>query len=998
MNRHTILGDAWQQWVTTIVALVGIDTAEQEVVLLAPLFGQSDLSESQAQDLADAIHSALFCRGCSPESRLQRLLIEPAQLSLPLLYYSAWMLRNQEHSRAFWSSFCSHVVRERLAQATVQQRLAPLISRLWNNAHLQLSLYRPAETALVHVKWPHAHAGIVSSDLERLAALLWRCPIEDGMPSILRKEPHDFLSQVRIMTRDTSLSRRLTQVIHGPDKFALVIAELARSRLQELWPLTSAPVEKGPSLQIMAPRLQLDVDRQRIGVELPNGVVEGSHIVVGSYANEPIELESLYFEADEVTRYKGYTWPVSDIPWKTDFHLRFAHTSLAIQLPAECPFRIGSSHGALLFDGDSHYLSKKWWPGREYYLVLPTDSLPAWAETLFIDAEHVTSFVLGGVRLHVFGIRGKGLLQQLDQSTLSELLFDLETQLERERAMISLPSTRELEGTRIALRGGLIERTGQVPAYYRGREPDVCIYGRVKGVTLHKRDEVGHDLLLAAAQINLNQGEDSAVLRLDQLESGYYYVACGKERQSFQIVDRRPTPSEQRMAISLVACEDGPAEEYTLRSFSLHGIRVEAWPNCRFVATCTGTSGSSDKRFSADEQGRCVIQLSDLPIDEAATWCNLRARAWLARSNEIHLVSKPYVDSRDVSITCGWLRVKIRGVLPGTSGHVMLVAPQPWTAAVTTTPVTIGHGSYLEAKIPSPSEIGWLAILDDHEENAWLVDRVSGPQRFSVDDFRSAVQGFSDMPNQLHLLKVLDKDAPELLSFVRLSCLARSVDIPASNRWTPICLARWVVQEFADDAMTVRLPAAWAVRDEVHATLHLAGPKAELDVDGMRVAVRILPVKEGIGLEWLDPSGPCICPRCGSLMREREWWGHGHAHGGEIIGVDRVFDVEPAIDWAAALRTAKAYILDAVADNARSGPNILWSTWNALQESHRRLPPSRPSPYEWVDGTFDAAVMLSSLSAGVGTVDSWQDVCQHVEPFADGIAAISVLWRNVGCT
>ncbi len=112
-----------------------------------------------------------------------------------------------------------------------------------------------------------------------------------------------------------------------------------------------------------------------------------------------------------------------------------------------------------------------------------------------------------------------------------------------------------------------------------------------------------------------------------------------------------------------------------------------------------------------------------------------------------------------------------------------------------------------------------------------------------------------------------------------------------------------------------------------------------------RFKCRLFPANDGsIRLEWIDSSGPCICPRCGRVMRQLDWWGHGHAHGGEIVVLDRVFDVEPTINWGLALTTVRSFILEALAENTAGGPHPLTDTWNALRASHRMLLTLAPRP------------------------------------------------------
>ncbi len=292
---------------------------------------------------------------------------------------------------------------------------------------------------------------------------------------------------------------------------------------------------------------------------------------------------------------------------------------------------------------------------------------------------------------------------------------------------------------------------------------------------------MGRDVLLASTQVNLETWKDSVELELGPLEPGHYFVDCGGERQNFHIVERHARPRERRLAISLLIPSDGSATEHTLRSLCECGVRVDAWSNCRFALTCVSASGSLTKFFCADNSGQYVLHLSDLPINDAVTWINLRARSWLAQSNEMHLVSKPYVDRRDVCISGGWLRAKVHGAPAGTPASVMLVPSRPWRDQLEIIPVVVASDCHIATKIPDCNNVEWLAIVDAQVATAWLISRAPRPSTPKVTDFRSAVQGISKMQMQLQLLGVLGADAAEIVGFLSMALLAQKVAIPASR-------------------------------------------------------------------------------------------------------------------------------------------------------------------------------------------------------------------------
>ena len=150
--------------------LVGLGSESRRVYLLVPQPGRSDLSEEEAQDLASAIHYRLFGPPYNHRRQLERLARMSASFSFPILYYSAWLIRQQEDMPVFWHNFHRAVVRNKLALATVQQQLAPLITNLWWKLHRECGIYRPNEgpSKVFCIQRGSTHFTIVNKDLEPL--------------------------------------------------------------------------------------------------------------------------------------------------------------------------------------------------------------------------------------------------------------------------------------------------------------------------------------------------------------------------------------------------------------------------------------------------------------------------------------------------------------------------------------------------------------------------------------------------------------------------------------------------------------------------------------------------------------------------------------------------------------------------------------------------------------------------------------------------------------
>lgn len=986
-------GQDWHEWTTRISTLVGLEDVGSSTTLLVPCRDQPDLTDRQAQELARTIHDVLFCRYCNPNAKLERLRLEPARQSLPLLYYSAWMLRHQTRTNAFWSGFHRKVVRDRLALGTVRQQIAPSISALWNKAHIELGLYRPAESALVHVKWPRAHAGILPSDLRRLGYLVSGGARDDeGLPQILSEEPDVFLAEIRIAASGGDLSSRLREILYGPDGPALIVAELAQSGLKVSWPPEGMETSNTYGQYIAAPRLRLDCDGPYLLLELPPGRVEGEHVVVARHSTEVGSLESVFHESTQLTHYSGRTWRLDDSALDTRVGLTFAGRSVDVALPLGNPFGLGNMNGALLFNANSGYLVKKWQPGQEYLLILRKMIPPDWASCLFDEIEYNRVFWLGDTRLHLFEVRGTS-LEGLDESRIAEFLSSAEQKVEQSRVAISLPSVRDLRTPSIVLRGGMVAGMGQTPVYYAGTGPDICPGLSTGTVQVSKLRDDGEATVEAREHAT---GDQSSVAFLAEgLLPGIYRAELAGQRQDFRVVEFAPRLSDDRFEIALVPPGACNGLECPMRLLCEEGIRVRTWRHCRFSLSCRGSTGSTTRFFNADSSGTRLVHVSELSIDEEASWTDVQARAWLATSNVLHFVSKPYVEAGEFAMGEGFVRARIRGLPERSNVYVVLMPIYPWRTPVTRVLCTTDDHGWVEASIPPVQDVTSVAIVDGHLTSTWFALSICKPPRYSTSDLRDVLEAGMDTREAARLARIVGAGHGELQALLEIAAVAKDSGIPTSHETVKPRLGEWVLEHGSSDQIPVCLPPDWLAAGTLNALLVRGPHGASLCIEENQFPVLVESTEEGFRLTWRDQSGPCVCVGCGKIMHQVEGW--GHIHGATCRGfraLDRTLLVGPRVTWEIALSAIKQTLLETVAQGARHGPEGFRDVWDTLQTAHRQISQPRPNPQEFVLGVFDAALTISRLLAGQEPADSWDCLNQSISPWRSGVVSLASLWKD----
>jgi hypothetical protein len=204
----------WDEWSERLSSLVGLGVKDRRILLL-PLHDKHELTSDEAGDLKNAVHLSIFNGTVSASRQLRMLAQRPAKYYLPILYLSAWIVRTSDNSRAFWAPFNRAVIRGALEPGTIQQTIAPLITKLWFKAHQDLKIYRPQE-GYAHIKWPQAHAGLPSAETDLIAdAIMQNVNTSEEPPDELYMEPLEFLGLLRSWLRfEVHVPIRLSRILY----------------------------------------------------------------------------------------------------------------------------------------------------------------------------------------------------------------------------------------------------------------------------------------------------------------------------------------------------------------------------------------------------------------------------------------------------------------------------------------------------------------------------------------------------------------------------------------------------------------------------------------------------------------------------------------------------------------------------------------------------------------------------------------------------------------
>jgi hypothetical protein len=982
----------WAEWKDYLWGLVGLEAGRRKVDLLVPKLGRNDLSEKQGEELALVVHRHLFSSYSSANYQLQKLIDQEAKESLPLLYFSAWLARQQEDAHAFWPPFCESVVRNKLSDQTVQQSLAPLISALWTKAHLELGIYRPQE-GRVHVKWPQAHAGLTEGEIQLLSQVLARnIGIPDEPPDELYGEPSEFLALLRIWLQSEShVSRRLKRLIFGQDGPASVVAELAQKLLLESWPPDHISEVAPPVKKVSPPSLRLDLHPVRLSVVVPAGSVPGYAILQAHYESNKIPLDTSYSERTSVTSYKSYEWPVVSIPWSSEVYLVGYESQIRMRVVPECPLSRGQL-GLIMFDPVTGRCVRRWRPNHHYWLFARSTNIPTWLDKLFADIETEDAGSVAGIDVIILSAVGRDLIKDLGKDETLHVLREIEEELNKSAALITLPDYGELLQPELTFCGGLPITQGRYFTYVAGHSPIVAVRNiSESGVALYvyNRDASGHEFIVASVSLDGENHPDSVILELPPLDDGFYVIRGLNEPSFFSLTSELPRTADVSMDVTLRLLQSDEAINIDdMRHFESRGIEITSWPYARVMFKVSTEAGSNTYPIRMGSDGKRIIRAHDVDFPQTAKWAKIQANAWLAVSQSIELALRPYVVSGEWSIEGGKLVALVRGVNPGTEFLAISIPERSWDVTVFESHGEVGVDCRIDVDVPVIPTLCWVMLMDSEYSGVWLFSRIGESDVvYNIQDFRKLCSKEFSLPCYLTMVEPTDASLRQMCCLVRLAALAQHAKIPLADQPLSDSLIGFVNGLQPTDLRSIQLDGKWLYKKATMERIDSFSHHGFLEVEGRRFRVYVDPSEQEIRLTWLESSGPCICGSCGQIMTQEQWFSHNDGNSLTLLG--REFTAEPLMDWPSVIELVELSLLNAIGKKSVSAPNGLDVIWASLQDSFRKSN-RRMSPKEWVEGIFSSWRNLFYLVNSEESEHDWTSIWRAVEPYNDALTNLEI--------
>jgi hypothetical protein len=974
----------WEEWKVFLGELVGLSASGRKVYLLVPASGP-ELSEERGKDLAQAVHQFLFSGYSSAESKLRLLATKPALESLPILYLSRWIAYQQEDVHAFWPPFRNTVIRNKLSDQTVQQRLAPLLTALWMKCHRESGIYRPQE-GRVHVKWPQAHAGLTGGEKELITNLVVAANtvITEEPPDELYAEPYEFLGLLRSWLQPQyHVSKRLSRLIFGPDGPALLVAELAQNLLIDEWPPDKTSDITFVTGKTLSPYVRLGLDPLRFSVVLPAGSLPGYTMLDAYYSDNRVQLETSHSE--HLTSYKPYEWPIIQLPWVSEVVLKSSDSIIKMKVTPECPIR-RNRFDLMMFDASTGRSMRQWYPNRHYILLGSQQELPNWLWSLFENIDLVDSGRIGDIEMMALSAVGRDIGEELDRESILDFIEEMEGQIDKAGAQITLPDYDKLVQPDMRFVGGLPVTESQYPTYIVGHEPLVAIWhtkGNEFDISIYQRQDDGREILYDSIKLGSNLA-DPIVFSLPSLEAGFYVIRGLNAPKYLNLVPEVNYPPINNMHVSLRLLHDEKVISLDdMRHFQSKGAQITSWPFSRVDLKVQTETGTHSFPIRTDGEGKRIVLANEINLPSTTKWVKLQGRAWLAQSETVELVLRPYVAPNDWSICDGELAAQVKGVQEGTPFVLSFVPDRPWNSNIEECSGVVDSNLELRVNLPSENPIRWITLSDASKEAVWLLTTIGQEDtRYTNEDFFLAYKAGCRLPSHISSCIPIDQRFQEMRCIIWVAELARYANIPLRDEPLPENINKFLKGIDLRKFLKIRLPSELDNKEARVELQNYSSGDGILSVDKQAFHVRLTTVGSYLKMTWLESSGPCICLCCQRLMTQARWLSHEcSAKNARVLG-KREFVVEPIVDWLSAMGTIESALLEAIAEGAKDGPIELGNVWTSLQESFRnREVEGVISPEAWVKNVFSIWRELFELVNRSSSSQNWTAMWESIATY-----------------
>ena len=748
----------WQYWQNELLEILGI-TQEQfakGAITNTPWFlvpQQNELSRDRVLDLFSTIREYLLGPTLKQSIRyaIERIRRLSPTESLPLLYAMRHVARDQGSIGRYWPIFQSEILGRHLTLYDVRVRLAPELERVWTLLfiHTRGALYYPREGRRF-IKWPLAHAGLLSDDEEVLKIFGGELVSEYGdNPSnipLLHDDFDEFLNFFLEWFQGPGAQFRISQIgqlLHRKDGSDVTVGELAQQWIREHWEKILTKQDGSiRSRRLPLPRSSLRYDpiQQRILIVLSESRWQGDTVVIFHWDDIEFRGHTQYIHNTDETICRPFKIPLLTPNWVHQGELFVNNKKYSLQLPRQ------PENHRFVFREDNGLATRQWHLGETYYVLIPNQKFDTnAADTLFEEWFPLSSPEGKWDSYKLLWVRVKDPFRQDVKMTDAVALTSLLAKFEKAADSLNLPSFGHLSSTQLYLFGGT-----RLASLYKEETYDVNLppWLEVRGVW----DE-SLPLALEKWHEEDNSFSKYSVIQLPTLHFGETHLvdiwentkACpglyrleinSKPYTTFRLIAPSTHAVPSQFEVSLKIEDESGISRNTglaLRDLDRGTMVACAWPHAELSLTIRHRSQAHTIPLLIDGDGMWRKRWRDLGIERI-----LKGKADITLSwrgiiqSHLTFANTPFV--AEGNLTWCWKQKKELEVSAHISNgaenypaRLLVIGTYPWKGQFWEATKRVDEAGHLRVRIPArQEEARWLIILSadltEGEQHLWAVE------------------------------------------------------------------------------------------------------------------------------------------------------------------------------------------------------------------------------------------------------------------------------------
>ena len=641
--------EKWKYWFEYICDALCIQSniPISEQSFRSPFFilpTKPEISDNDEKDFFKTIRDYLFQYGKSRRDIRYQLERLKTNESIVYLYAMRYVAFKYGESHRYWPELRRVLFNNEIDYQDVAIGLAEDSSDLWIRLYEETSgaLYFPREGPR-HIKWPLAHAGLLSNDknvLKEFGIYIISSDL-DFFNNVLYTELEEFLLTFKdwlVEIPEYKISR-LGKLFLGRSSEREVIAELCQQWLKAHSDELKTRAENGNSSQgkkaiPIRRTLFINRDIDCIGLKIGIGAIEGRKKIYFKFNEKNYEVPIQYQSIEDKTKPLDLTINLESPNWKELAEIYIDKNIIKVNLP-KCEI-----DESIVFEGKSGIRTRNWQPNNEYYILIPQKRFEETkAQVLFSDWMFLNLPKGGWDNYLLLWARTKNpyiIEQQESKLTLTNLIIKIEAILDE----MKLPSFgHQIRVSSRIFGGEIIKTTSTVNNIYnRNRPPYLELEGFWKDdqkLILLKQEELSglYNSYCSSIIPHELSGTHQVVEVMDESpEDGLYQISLHNNNFHFGLLDQNIVSivnNERQFKLSIQFIDSFCNKQNSPSKYEIdkYFLKIASWPFADL---------SLDIYLSDILSSRTI----SLQVDETGEWncslMDLNLESFIARSGNLH--------------------------------------------------------------------------------------------------------------------------------------------------------------------------------------------------------------------------------------------------------------------------------------------------------------------------------------------------------------------------